>query len=75
MADTELIGEPSRCLCNKLLFTRTDDLVIIKCSRCKRYMVVQTRGVESVKTYDLNAAGEEASPEIFSKLDELADDQ
>ncbi len=69
MADADLIGEPNRCICNKLLCTCKNDLVIIKCSRCKRYMVLQTRGVESVKTYDLNAAGKDTTFDMLSEID------
>ncbi|GEM_PF-2473664 len=49
-----LIGEPVRCTCNKLLMTVFDDKIIVKCSRCKRFMVLETKGIISIQIHDLD---------------------
>ncbi|MFO8059406.1 MAG: hypothetical protein R6U70_01940 [Bacillota bacterium] len=51
-----LIGEPTRCVCNKLLMTREGDVIIIKCGRCKRYTVIKTEGIASIDVFDLDSA-------------------
>lgn len=55
--NTDLIGEPRRCTCNKLLMTTKGNAVIVKCGRCKRYLVVETDGIRSVDVYDFDAPG------------------
>ncbi len=52
--DSELIGDAVRCTCNKLLMTILGDAIIVKCSRCKRFLVVQTGGIHSIQVHDLN---------------------
>lgn len=37
-----------RCLCNKLLSIRNGEQIEIKCNKCKRVMVIETRGILSV---------------------------
>ncbi len=53
MANSNLIGRPERCLCNKLLCTVKDKVVLIKCSRCKRFMVIETEGINAMRNHDL----------------------
>ena len=53
---SDLVGEPTRCTCNKLLMTREDDVIIIKCGRCKRYTVIRTGGIISIDVYDLESS-------------------
>lgn len=54
--EPDLVGQPLRCRCNKLLLTLKDDVVIIKCGRCKKYMVIQTAGILAASVYDAGAA-------------------
>ena len=53
---SDLIGEPVRCMCNKLLMTLKGDIIIIKCGRCKRYTVIRTEGIASIDVHDLESS-------------------
>ncbi len=64
--ESDLIGTPFRCRCNKLLLTMKDDAVIIKCGRCKRYMVIQTAGILSASVH----GGDEAELRSFLETTE-----
>ena len=66
--ESDLIGQPRRCRCNKLLLTMKDDAVIIKCGRCKRYMIIQTAGILSASVHSEDEA------EIRSFLEKTADE-
>lgn len=39
---------PVRCVCNKLVCTVRGDIIEIKCSKCKRLVVIQTRGIQRI---------------------------
>jgi len=51
-----IVGEETRCKCNKLLLTVKNDIILIKCSRCKRYMLIRTQGISSFEVYDLDSS-------------------
>jgi hypothetical protein len=38
-----------RCVCNRLIFVRRGEAVEIKCSKCKRLIVIQTAGIKRVE--------------------------
>ena len=40
-----------RCKCNKLICIIKDDDVEIKCNKCKRIMVIRTKGIRRVDVY------------------------
>lgn len=66
---SDLIGEPGRCVCNKLLMTREGDTIIIKCGRCKRYTVIQTEGIISIDVYDIGSSELAAALQVFGEED------
>ncbi|GAW91441.1 hypothetical protein [Calderihabitans maritimus] len=37
-----------RCLCSKILCQVNEDKVIIKCRHCKRFIIIQTSGLEGI---------------------------
>lgn len=37
--------DPVRCLCNKLLCTRSGNIIEIKCNKCKRILRIETAGI------------------------------
>ncbi len=53
---SDLIGEPARCMCNKLLMTLEGDVILIKCGRCKRYTLIKTEGITSIDIHDLESS-------------------
>ncbi len=66
---SDLIGEPGRCVCNKLLMTREGDTIIIKCGRCKRYTVIQTEGITSIDVYDIGSSELAAALQVVGEED------
>jgi phage FluMu protein Com len=42
-------SEFQRCVCNKLLCVINGDNIEIKCNKCKRVMIIQTKGIEGVE--------------------------
>jgi len=42
-------GEPVRCLCNKLISIRYDNVIEIKCNKCKRMVTIHTHGIDRIE--------------------------
>ena len=42
-------ADPIRCRCNKLVCIRYGDMIEIKCNKCKRMVLIYTRGIERVE--------------------------
>lgn len=43
------LDDELRCLCNKLLFVLDGENIRVRCGRCKRTMVVRTRGILGIR--------------------------
>ena len=39
---------PVRCVCNKLVCAVRGNVIEIKCGKCKRLVVIHTRGIERI---------------------------
>ncbi len=42
-------SEQQRCICNKLLCIVRENTIEIKCNKCKRIMLIKTKGIENVE--------------------------
>ena len=38
-----------RCKCGKIVSQTSDDLIVIKCRHCKRYIIIHTKGIEKIE--------------------------
>lgn len=45
---SDLRKEELRCICNRLLFMQKGEDIEIKCPKCKRIVVIHTKGVKSI---------------------------
>lgn len=58
---------PVRCTCNKIVCEIVGDEIIIKCHHCKRYLIIQTRGITSMTTA-LNELGDKTMQVDLERL-------
>ena len=42
-------SKQQRCTCNKLLCIVKENTIEIKCNKCKRIMLIKTKGIEGVE--------------------------
>lgn len=48
---SQLSNIEQRCKCNKLICVTKDDDIEIKCNKCKRIMVIRTKGIKRIDIY------------------------
>ena len=41
-------GEHERCICNRLICIIKNNNIEIKCSRCKRIIIIETNGIKNI---------------------------
>lgn len=49
--ESQLPNVEQRCKCNKLICVIKDDDIEIKCNKCKRIMVIRTKGIKRIDVY------------------------